>query len=441
MRWRIRRRISSYILRKIASPQRRKRKRAQAEAKRQKEGRPHQIYYFHQLNDPYSHLAAQKLAAFAACFDVEILSHLVGEPPAEAMPEATMLKNYALLDAKRIAPFFDLTFSKNWQVPLAEEQSLAARFLAGNDCAHLVEVSAALWSGDKQALNALTEKGKLASAEEAEAFIDKGTSLRKALRHYLGAMFYYEGEWYWGIDRLNHLEKRLRELNIARADEGAQDITFARLDRTPSRIDVLNIDKPKLQLEYFPSLRSPYSYLSIDETLALEQNYPVEIIFRPVMPMVMRGMKVPPTKGFYIFFDTKREAEIRGVDFGKVLDPLGLPVLRGFSLFNYARAQGKAGAYLQSYFRASFAEGIDVYSKRGLKKVVECAGLDWRAAKPLLDNEDWHEELEKNREAMFSAGCWGVPSYRLLGDDKNDDFAVWGNDRLWLIKEEIARRL
>ena len=32
-----------------------------------------------------------------------------------------------------------------------------------------------------------------------------GNNLRNKLGHYSGAMFYYEGEWYWGVDRLYHL--------------------------------------------------------------------------------------------------------------------------------------------------------------------------------------------------------------------------------------------
>ena len=39
--------------------------------------------------------------------------------------------------------------------------------------------------------------------------LDSGTAHRAELKHYSGAMFYYGKEWYWGVDRLYHLEKRL----------------------------------------------------------------------------------------------------------------------------------------------------------------------------------------------------------------------------------------
>jgi hypothetical protein len=29
-------------------------------------------------------------------------------------------------------------------------------------------------------------------------------------------MFYFDGEWYWGVDRLHHLEARLRDEGLAK---------------------------------------------------------------------------------------------------------------------------------------------------------------------------------------------------------------------------------
>lgn len=436
MMWRLRRYLGSRFLRKLVSPSRLRKTRAKAELLRKKEGRRHQVYYFHQLDDPYSHLAAQKLAAMAVRYDIDVFPHLVGPPPKDMVPNARMLKDYAKVDVGRIATFYDLTFDKNWQTPSQEDQLKVARILAHNHCSYLADISTMLWSGSHEKLE-LYEK---ASVQEAQALIDKGTNLRKKLKHYSGAMFYYEGEWYWGIDRLNHLEERLIYLG-ARREFAKTDRAVYRHTLAPAHIDLDENDNTKLKLEYFPSLRSPYTYLSIDQTLALESSYPIELVFRPVMPMVMRGLKVPPVKGVYIFKDCKRESEIAGIGFGGVIDPLGPPVLRGLSLFQYAKQNGKAGEYLKNFLTATFAERIDVYSKKGLFKVVDRTGLPWSEAKQFIDNEDWQEEIEENRKAMIEAGCWGVPSYRLLGDDKNDDFTVWGNDRLWLIKEEITRRL
>ena len=76
-------------------------------------------------------------------------------------------------------------------------------------------------------------------------------------------MFYYGGEWYWGVDRLYHLEKRLVELNAGkRAEEGLV------APRPSTDVGVLR-DDGSLTLEVYPSLRSPYTAISFDRALKL----------------------------------------------------------------------------------------------------------------------------------------------------------------------------
>ena len=80
-------------------------------------------------------------------------------------------------------------------------------------------------------------------------------------------------------------------------------------------------------------------------------------------------------------------------------------------------------------------------NSRGLKKVVEKAGLDWSVAKTLVGQSGWQEILENNRLAMYEAGLWGVPSFRLLNKQGESVLALWGQDRLWLVAREIQRQL
>lgn len=49
--------------------------------------------------------------------------------------------------------------------------------------------------------------------------------------------------------------------------------------------------------------------------------------------------------------------------------------------------------------------------------------------------------VERHQDEMVDGlSLWGVPSYRLSGGEGEDDLAVWGQDRLWLIAAEIRRR-
>ena len=84
---------------------------------------------------------------------------------------------------------------------------------------------------------------------------------------------------------------------------------------------------------------------------------------------------------------------------------------------------------------------MNTNNNRGLRKVVEAAGLNWREAKQHLGSDGWQEILESNRQAMYESGLWGVPSFRLLDSDGETLLALWGQDRLWVIAEAIREQL
>ena len=163
---------------------------------------------------------------------------------------------------------------------------------------------------------------------------------------------------------------------------------------------------------------------------------------RPVLPMVMRGVPATREKGVYIFTDAAREARHLGLDdWGNVSDPIGEPVRRGYSLYPWAVSSGKGAELLSAFFREAFWEGVNTGKDRGLRRVVERAGLSWEEARGIVGNPDWEQELEANRQAMYGFGLWGVPSFRLLDEAGETLLAVWGQDRLWLVGREIQRHL
>lgn len=437
-----RRRLAPWLAAALTSDALRDLRRAGAELRRRLGRAPRRVRWFHQVDDPYSQLGAQLLARFAARYDVELVPRLVGPPPDDAAPERERLAAYARKDAADVAPGFGLAFPRAAPAPAAAAVALATRVLAGAPPAAFAElaprVGDALWRGDDAALAALARAHPPAGEEAARAAVAAGSEERRRLGHYLGGMFHYGGEWYWGADRLAHLEERLQGLGLAR--DGAR----APLVAPPSFAGLPVPEAPggePFVLDVFASLRSPYSYLALERVLALPRRLPVEIALRPVLPMVMRGLPVPAVKRFYILLDTRREAARAGLPFGRVCDPVGRPVERAFSLYPWARAQGRAGELLASFLRAAFAEGVDTGSDPGLRRVVERAGLSWPEALGHLDRDTgWRDELEANRRELFALGLWGVPSFRLRGRAGEPDFATWGQDRLWRVEAEIRAR-
>ena len=383
------------------------------------------VHYFHQVDDPYSHLAAGKLNQLREGYAVRFQYHLAGAPNAGEQGDSQRFKAWALRDARSIAADYGADLPEEVDSPAAATVAGAERYLADYLTSadfpdQAVRTGTELWSdtftGDGPDSNAVSE----------------GTALRRKLGHWLGATFYFEGEWYWGVDRLLHLENRLRDLGLSRDPAG---ICVPRPKPEP-----LSGDAGHIQLEYFPSLRSPYTAISYDRTIELARRTGVQLQLRPVMPMMMRGIPAPRMKQFYIITDAKREADLYGEPLGPIVDPFGEPVKRAFSLLPYMVSQGREVEYCAEYLRATWSRGVDITVDSGLAQVVASIGVDWRKARATMGNSEWQPLLEDNVSDMLAAGLWGVPSFRVTGGEA-PPFSCWGQDRLWRVESEIARRV
>jgi 2-hydroxychromene-2-carboxylate isomerase len=436
--------LSSQIMTVVISPQRLSKSRQKVEKRRQASGAPHVVEYFHQVGDGYSHLAVQTLMGFSERYDIELRCHLVAGPSGDNAVEPELLIKLSQYDASFIAPHYGLeapganALPDRGAIELAESV-IATTILTGQasaDFAYLAEaVGSALWSDDKAALIILAEQHGCVSAQQREDCLALGNARRAELKHYSSAMFYYGEEWYWGVDRLHYLEGRLAGLG---ADLNPQKpILIPRFEVEAGK----HRDNGSFTLEMYPSLRSPYTAVVFDQALKLAEATGVNFVVRPVLPMVMRGVPATREKGMYIFNDAAREARSAGVPFGDFYDPIGEPARRCYSLYPWACEQGRGNQLISSFLSAAFAKGVNTNNARGLRQVVENAGLDWSVAKTKLDKLGWQDILENNRLAMYEAGLWGVPSFRLLNRRGESVMALWGQDRLWLVAREIENQL
>ena len=435
----IRNMISRYVMPRVflnwSDPDIVLRKREEREKIRKKEGRPHEVLYFHELLDPYSHITAQLINKFKAEYSAELIPLVVNEPPSKTVHEPSMYRKYCLTDAIRIAPFYGVEFPSG-KLPNDKIVSLAQRILCDLErdefVSRIAEISTLVWSGNEVALKALINEGTL-SEEVTLTTISNNELKRDKVEAYMGSTFSYEGELYWGVDRLDHLEHRLKDLGLKRN----VDTNYVSERKKTNTSDIPN--HSNIELEFYPSLNSPYTSISLERIKLLQSNYPIKIITKPVLPMLMRNMTIPTYKARYIFRDTAREAKKHGVPFGKVISPLGKPAERAYSLFPWINQQGKGFEYICRLMISSFRKAEDIGINSYLKVLIEDLGLDWKEAQKHLDTDDWKDELEKNRLIMYEGNSWGVPSFRLVDGDKT--FTTWGQDRIWLIEEEIIKRL
>lgn len=435
----LRRWLTSLMFRRLSNPQRRNKIRENLERRRAAAGQAHVVEYFHQVEDPYSYLAAQALQPLLNTYDIELLPHLVSGPPGDNAPEPDMLLPYAQRDCAMVAPHYGLDFPDAVRAPGRKQIDLANRILALASPSEFpqlaVTVGQALWSGDIVALKILADRLGEAHSETSEAKIATGDKRRNELGHYSGAMFYYAGEWYWGIDRLYHLEVRLTALNTRRGAGHQLLMPRPGIEKGTLR------DNGSLTLEVYASVRSPYTAIVFDKVLEVAHHTGVKLMVRPVLPMVMRGTPVTMAKGRYIAFDAAREAQTLGLQWGNAWDPIGAPVRQVYALYPWAETQRKANALLSSFMRMAWSERVNANSSSGMRRIVEDAGLNWEEAKTHLNDETWQLPVESNRRSMYGQGIWGVPSFRLLDRDGRTLLSAWGADRLWLVARVIQEHL
>ena len=241
--------------------------RLKAEKKRQEENRPHEVLYFHKVDDPYSHLTIQYIEKLKSSFDIILTPVLVGDEDPKSIHEPSLYSVYCLEDAKRIAPFYGIELSAD-SYPKSDLIDKANSILSVVEDKDFSEVgsivSDALWHDNETALNELAKKYN-ATEDVVKSKIELGNKLRNDKGYYFGSAFYYEKELYWGVDRIHHLEDRLTELGIKK--ELINEPICAPEITAPS---ILRSDR-SVQLSYYPSLNSPYTYVSAKRVRELEK--------------------------------------------------------------------------------------------------------------------------------------------------------------------------
>ena len=416
---------------------------------RVKEGRPHTILYFHSLSDPYAHLTIQVIKKLISNFNIVLEIFFISEPSENFTPEKTMYRKHCLKDSKEIAPFYGLKFEAK-EFYLKENEKLAYKILDHfsdinqDDYIDLIfKVSSLLWDNNIAGLNAiisnLSDKERELLSKKIIDINIKGNKKIQSLEYYFSASFHYEGENYWGIDRLGYLEERLIELGLKKNNSDKNIVKKLEKYKFDSN-QIIKKDN-SLILEFFPSLNSPYTYISFKRVERLIDNYPIKLLTKPVLPMLMRNMKIPTHKGKYILSDSAREGRKYGSIIKDIYSPIGSPANKAYSLFPIIDSYGLGFRYLEELTKASFFYGINIGNEEFLEKLSKDLGLPWDKIRVELNSDNWRSILEKNLKDMYSGNSWGVPSFKLTNFDNSNPYYQWGQDRLWLIENEIIDRL
>jgi 2-hydroxychromene-2-carboxylate isomerase len=186
------------------------------------------------------------------------------------------------------------------------------------------------------------------------------------------------------------------------------------------------------RLDFFFSFRSPYSYLAAPRAFALRDRFEVDVVFRGVIPMAMRGQSVPREKGMHTLRDAKREAVRLGMPFGRIHDPIGDGALRCLLIAEHAVDVGREREFVLEASRGIWARAVDVASDSGLQRICELSGLSWADGTAALEDPDMRARVDEDTAALADLGHWGVPVFVFQRE------LFWGQDRIEYL--EIALR-
>mgnify|MGYP001826398053 CR=1 FL=1 len=405
------------------------------EARRRLLRRPHVVSVFLQLDDPYSYLLAHYLPALKEHYNIELRVYLSEARGGAYQQAPDLLAEYAMRDGERLARELGIPFLDQGTSPPVEHRRSMLDSVAGGQAdvdsdEELFQSLQVFWRGDAE--GAARRSAVAETSGQADPVIEKSQRLQRSLGHYNSAMLHYAGEWYWGVDRLHYLLRRLDDLSLA-TDEGHHPLLSSLGQATQVTLPIAppTAAKGLPPLEFFHSIRSPYSYLALGRVSEIASAFGLQLKIRPVLPMVMRGMQVPKTKLLYIIKDAAREAARRGIRFGRFADPLGAGAERSLAVFFHAESQNRGKEFLLNVGEAIWADAVDVATDAGMRKVTDKTGLSWPDVRHAMESGDWRNAAAESRDSMMASGSWGVPTLRL------GDFVTWGQDRDWLLVRHI----
>jgi len=208
-----------------------------------------------------------------------------------------------------------------------------------------------------------------------------------------------------------------------------------------------------LSVDVFWSFRSPYSYLATPQLVALQDQYDLNVVVRPVLPIAVRidgfFKRVNPLWPPYLARDIYRLGQMQGtpirwprpdpivMDIASGEVPADQPYIHRLTRMGQAAAEaGKGLAYISEVGSLIWSGSTENWHEGDhLAKAAERAGLDPEALETAArdDADRLDGAIEANQKALETAGHWGVPTMVFEGEP------FFGQDRLdvllWRMKQ------
>ena len=201
----------------------------------------------------------------------------------------------------------------------------------------------------------------------------------------------------------------------------------------------------------FYSFRSPYSYLATPGTLALEQDFAVHVVLRPVFPLAVRNPAFFSPENVkrakYIMFDWLRRAEMLELPHqwpspDPIVQDLKTYAIAADQPYIYrltflgveAQRRDRGARFAAEVSRVIFGGTRDWHLGEHLHNAASRAGLDLDSMdKSIKEPTSHRKEVEANQVDLESAGHWGVPTFEFNGEP------FFGQDRIDTLRWRLEK--
>jgi 2-hydroxychromene-2-carboxylate isomerase len=198
-------------------------------------------------------------------------------------------------------------------------------------------------------------------------------------------------------------------------------------------------------IEFFFDCSSPWTYLAFHNIQPLAQEFSEDISWRPILvggifntinPSVYASREHPvPAKVAYQKKDMADWARAAGLTIK--MRPTVFPVnsvkaMRGCILLD---REGMLVPFARAVFEIYWGEDKDISQDAVLTDVCRRVGVDPARFLAGIADQAIKDQLKKNTDEVMARGGFGSPTIFV---DKTDMY--FGNDRLPLVREALARR-
>ena len=166
------------------------------------------------------------------------------------------------------------------------------------------------------------------------------------------------------------------------------------------------------KLQFYFSLRSPYSWLALYRINLIQEELPVDIQMIPVFPAKDKEdvMLSDQNKVKYIVKDINRVSSAYGLSI-KWPKPFDTDWLAVHIAYIYALEQGKGLPFCLALYNARFLEGKDIGDEQILRDVATVSGLEADALIDAQSKQEYKRTLLQGLAGAKEDGVFGVPYF------------------------------